>query len=57
MAEWYPFVYMYHNFSIHSPDSGHFVSNAAANTRMWVVVLFLSDSYPEVELLDHVKVK
>ena len=48
---------------IHSPDGGRLgglhasVSNATANTGMRVVVSFLSDSYPEVELLGCVKVK
>ena len=48
---------------VHSPDGGRvgglhaFVSNATANTGMRVLVLFLSDSHPEVELLGHMKVK
>ena len=48
---------------VHSPDGGclgglhAFVSNATANTGMRVLVLFLSDSHPEVELLGHMKVK
>ena len=63
MAEQCPIAYTYHTFSVHSPDGGRlgglhaFVSDATANTGMQVVVLFLSDSYPEVERLDRVKVK